>query len=140
MMNKVEAIMNALKEMTNDELVSVWNEYCDANNMYDDRIYYMSELDEVFSGQDATYILNRAFFGHDQWGDESEFNPNRDFFTFNGYGNLISLDWIAFNEYAGKFGDCIDEDALADYIADNEDSLYNDSLEAVLSEIKEGLE
>ena len=129
-------IMEVLKGMEDGELISVWNEYCDNCNMFDDRIYYMEELDEFFSGQDATYILNRAFYGHDQWGDNSKFNPNRNYFTFNGYGNLISLDWIGWNEYAGNFGDCIDEHALIDYIIENNDCLYNDEIQGVLDDME----
>ena len=130
-----EKILEVLKGMEDGDLISVWNEYCDKCNMYDDRIYYMEEIDDLFSGQDVTYILNRAFFGHDQWSDNSEFNPNRAYFTFNGYGNLISLDWISYNEYADSFGDCIDDSALVDYIVENNDSLYNDDIQNVLDEI-----
>jgi hypothetical protein len=130
-------IMEVLKGMEDGDLISVWNEYCDKCNMFDDRIYYMEELDEIFSGQDVTYILNRAFYGHDQWGDNSEFNPNRNYFTFNGYGNLISLDWIGWNEYAGSFGDCIDVQAMIDYIIENNDCLYNDEIQDVLNDIED---
>lgn len=130
-----EKILEVLKGMDDNAIISIWNEYCDKCNMYDDRVYYMEELDDIFYGQDVTYILNRAFFGHDQWSEESAFNPNRDYLTFNGYGNLISLDWVSYNEYADSFGDCIDIDALVDYIVENNDSLYNDEIQNVLDEI-----
>lgn len=130
-----EKILEVLKGMDDNAIISIWNEYCDKCNMYDDRVYYMEELDDIFYGQDVTYILNRAFFGHDQWSEESAFNPNRAYFTFNGYGNLISLDWVSYNEYADSFGDCIDIDALVDYIVENNDSLYNDEIQNVLDEI-----
>jgi hypothetical protein len=67
----------------------------------DDRFYYMDELGEMFYGQDATEILTRAFFGYDadSWHTDSHgekeygpFNPMRNYFTFNGYGNLVSAD------------------------------------------------
>ena len=134
-MERFDKIMDVLKNMDDCELVSVWNEYCDKVNCFDDYIYSMDELDEIMDGQDAQYILNRAFFGHDQWSNESSFNPNRDWFTFNGYGNLISIDAIGYNEYSGKFMcDCLDEDALANYIVNNEDSLYNDDIQDALDE------
>ena len=134
-MEKFDKIMDVLKNMDDCELVSVWNEYCDKVNCFDDRIYSMDELDEIMNGQDAQYILNRAFFGHDQWSEESSFNPNRDWFTFNGYGNFISMDAIGYNKYSGKFMcDYLDEDALTNYIVDNEDSLYNDDIQDVLDE------
>lgn len=131
-------VMDVLKDMDDSELVYTWNEYCDRVNMYDDRIESMDMLDELFSGQDVTYILNRAYYGSDQFGDE--FCPSREWFMFNGYGNLVSLDWIAYNKYADKFGDCIDECALVDYILDNMDALYCDDIGEILSDYEAGIE
>ena len=134
-------IMDVLKGLDDSEMVSVWNEYCDNCNMYDDRIYDMCELDEIFSGEDVTFILNRAFFGHDQWNEDSSFNPNRDWFTFNGYGNLISMDCIGYNEYSGKFMcDCIDENAIVDYVLDNMDGLNCDEITEILDDYENGID
>lgn len=135
-----DQIMEVLKGLDDSEMVNLWNEYCDRNNYYDDRIYYMEEIDEIMNGQDVTYILNRAFFGHDQWSEESSFNPNRDYFTFNGYGNLISMDAIGYNEYANKFMcDYIDEDAIVNYILDNMDSLECDEITEILDDYENGI-
>lgn len=137
----IDAIMNALKSMEDDELVSVWNEYCDAANYFDDKIYSMDELDELYQGSEPSELLRRAFYGHDQFGDDSEFNPNRDYFTFNGYGNLISIESVGWNGYANRFMfDGFDEDALAEYIADNRTTFDNDTLEDVFAEVVEGME
>lgn len=134
-------VMEILKGMEDSEIVSIWNEYCDRNNMFDDRIYYMEELDEIMNAQDVTYILNRAFFGNDQFNDNSGFNPNRDFFTFNGYGNLVSLECIGWNEYANEFMySGFDEDAIIDYIIDNMDSLENDEINTILEDYENGIE
>lgn len=136
-----DQVMNVLKNLDDSELVYVWNEYCDRVNCFDDRIYSMDELDEIFSGQDVTYILNRAFFGHDQWSDDSAFNPNREYFTFNGYGNLISMDCIGWNEYAEKFMcDYIDEDAITDYVLDNLDALECDEITDILDDFENGID
>lgn len=68
----------------------------------DDRWENMEELDEYFEGKSATDILARAFYGYDadMWHTNSHgekefgaFNPNRSYFRFNGYGNLISSDY-----------------------------------------------
>ena len=68
----------------------------------DDRYYYMEELDEFYHGVEPTELLNRVFYGYDAdttWTDErgekhyGEFNPNREYFTHNGYGNLVSSDY-----------------------------------------------
>ena len=68
----------------------------------DDRYYSMDELDEFYRGTDPTELLQRVYFGYDeddviidQWGEEhqKEFNPNRDYFRYNGYGNLVSTNY-----------------------------------------------
>ena len=68
----------------------------------DDRYYYMEELDEFYHGVEPSELLNRVFYGYDAdttWTDErgekhyGEFNPNREYFTYNGYGNLVSSDY-----------------------------------------------
>lgn len=66
----------------------------------DDRIYYMDELNELYCG-DIEEALRRAYYGHDgeTWSytrtgekEYGAFCPNREFFGFNGYGNLVSYD------------------------------------------------
>lgn len=128
-------ILEVLKDMDNYDLSLVWNEYCDRVNACDGRIESMDTLPDFFSGDDIMNILNRAFFGSDQFNKESSFNPNRDFFTFNGYGNLVSLECIGWNEYANEFMyDGLDIDAVIDYIIDNNDSLYNDDIQTILDD------
>ena len=46
--------------------------------------YDMDELEEIMFGQDAHWIACRIHFG--------DFNPMDDYFSFNGYGNLESID------------------------------------------------
>ena len=84
----------------------------------DDRYYEMDELAEFYlptfnwspysgrnSYQDArdafNNLLNRIYFGHDadSWNTDSHgekeygaFNPLRSYYTYNGYGNLVSTD------------------------------------------------
>lgn len=87
----------------NEDVFNDCIEELDSYNGYlgDDRYYSMDELDELYSGTEPTEILRRAFYGHDaetfttdERGERTygEFNPNRDYFTFNGYGNLVSAD------------------------------------------------
>lgn len=128
-------ILEVLKDMDNYDLSLVWNEYCDHVHASDDRIESMDTLPDFFSGDDIMNVLNRAYFGSDQFDDKSSFNPNRDFFTFNGYGNLVSIDCIGWNGYANKFMyDGLDIDAVIDFIIDNNDSLYNDDIQTILDD------
>lgn len=140
-MTNYDAIMNALQNMDDADLVALWNEYCYATNSYDDEIFEMERFDEMYSGYDPIEVATRVFYGHDEWSNESSFNPNRPFFYLNGYGNPVSLDYVGFNEYANKFMcSALDEDALCDYIVDNNETFGNDTLEDVFAELKEGME
>ena len=46
--------------------------------------YSMDEFDEIMNGFEPLEIANRIYFG--------DFNPNHEYFRFNGYANLESLD------------------------------------------------
>ena len=94
----------------NEEIFNKCIEELDSYNGYlnDDRYYEMEMLSEFYNGTDVIEILNRAYFGHDAdtWHTDSRgekeygaFNPNRDYFTFNGYGNLISTDYKDYSAY-----------------------------------------
>lgn len=52
--------------------------------------YDMDDLDEIMHGQDAYWIACRVHFG--------DFNPMDDYFSFDGYGNLISLSTYDFED------------------------------------------
>ena len=109
---KVNAIIEWFED--NEEVFNDCIEELDSYNGYlgDDRYYSMDELDELYSGQDATEILRRAFYGYDAetWHTDSHgekehgpFNPNRDYFTYNGYGNLVSADYKDYSAYLDEY-------------------------------------
>ena len=88
----------------NEDLFNDCMEELDSYNGYlgDDRYYNMDELNDIYSGQEPQEILFRAFYGFDadMWMTDSSgnkeyraFNPNREYFYFNGYGNLVSSDY-----------------------------------------------
>lgn len=135
-----ERILEVLKELDDSDIISIWNSYCDEVNRYDDRIYYMEELNDIFQGQDADYILCRAFYGHDEGIENSSFNPVRDYFMFNAYGNLVSFDYASFNQYSGKFmlSDFDYEvNSIIDYMIDNHDSFGIDEVEDILEDMED---
>ena len=87
----------------------------------DDRYYHMDELDEIYHGVDPIEILSRAFYGYDSetWHTDSHgdkeygaFNPNREYFYFNGYGNLVSADY---KDYSDKLDDYFCEEVIDNY-------------------------
>lgn len=101
-----EMIRDTLEEMSSNDLMYIWNEYCDNNRYYDDKIYYYEEIDEFYYDMKPTEIIEK--FGE---------LGNCEYWKDGIYG-AEALDMIE---------DGIDFDDLAQYIADNEDSMgYND--------------
>ena len=104
----VEKIIEYFKN--NEEVFNAAIEELDAYNGYlgDDRYYEMEYLSEFYSGADPIELLNRAYFGRDDetWTTDGNgnktygsFNPNRDYFYYNGYGNLVSADYKDYTGY-----------------------------------------
>lgn len=93
----------------NEDIFNDCIEELDSYNGYlgDDRYYSMDELDELHNGIEPSELLRRAFYGYDEetyttdrYGSKTygAFNPNRDYFRYNGYGNLVSADY---KDYSG---------------------------------------
>lgn len=111
-MDKVEELKDEILEYFEEnetefnEVIEDLDSYC--GYLGDDRVYYMEELDELYYDMKPIDVLYRAFYGHDDdtystdsRGDREygEFNPNRNYFYFNGYGNLVSTD---FKDYSSQ--------------------------------------
>ena len=128
-----ERIIDLFKEMNECEVISVWNEYCRETNKFDDEIMDDYELEEWANNSgDTMNILNRFFFGSDEEREGTSANPNRNYFKFNGYGNIVSFDYI-YNQFTDEFY-YVDADELAEYIAENEESFYNDEIQEIIDE------
>ena len=122
-MSTKKDIINYFSE--NEDVFNECIEELDGYNGYlgDNRYYPMEDLDEIYSNTPATEILQRAFFGYDDESnsDDSSFNPNRDYFHFNGYGNLVSSDTKDYTSYLDEFfvDECIDNRSEIYAIEDN---------------------
>lgn len=98
----------------NDDIFTECIEELDSYNGYlgDDRYYSMYELDEFYNSVEPSEILRRAYYGHDAETyttdasgnkEYGEFNPNRDYFTYNGYGNLVSADYKDYSDKLDRY-------------------------------------
>lgn len=91
------AILDYFKN--NEDVFNACMEELDSYNGYlgDDRYFEMYELDEFYSDCKPSELLARVFYGYDEdtstENNHTEFNPNREFFRYNGYGNLVSADY-----------------------------------------------
>jgi len=104
-MKRIEWIKQELENLRENDLVSLWNEYCYKNSY--EPICLVNELDlncVLDLSGDALEIINRIKR------DFSEFDTNDKYYTVDGYGN--------FNSYNDPSSE-IDLDALAEAI-DNE--------------------
>lgn len=129
----------------NDDVFTDCIEELDSYNGYlgDDRYYSMDELDEFYNGTEPSEILRRAFYGYDAEtyttdgsGNKKHgaFNPNRDYFTYNGYGNLVSANYKDYSGHLDKWAvEAMSENrAHIDTIESDDDlAALFDELEAV---------
>ena len=129
----VEKLMQFYKDnpddFTNDiEELDSWN-----GCLGDERCTPMDELDEIYQGTEPTEILRRAFFGRDDDGWHYEdgekvhesFNPNRDYFYYNGYGNLVSTD-------EKDYSDFLDENFVEDIIENSAHLCLSDGAKEII--------
>lgn len=86
----------------------------DDDLLNDDRLIPMYYLNEELHGRTPTDIIERAFYGFDfapyalmarSSFTPGAFNPNAEFFYWNGYGNLVSVRQCLVPEYYSKFID-----------------------------------
>ena len=98
----------------NEEIFNTCIEELDSYNGYlnDDRYYLMEDINEFFSTTDPIELLQRAYFGRDDdtWTTDAsgnktygEFNPMREYFYFNGYGNLVSSDYKDYSAHLDRY-------------------------------------
>lgn len=138
----IAAILAIFKE--DEELFADVVEELDNWNGFlgDDRWENMEELDEIFEGKSVTYILERAFYGYDAdtWHTDSHgdkefgaFNPNRDYFRFNGYGNLVSSNYKDYSDYLND--STIEE--MEEYSEQINEIQENDELKSLFEELNE---
>lgn len=138
----IEKIIDFFKE--NEELFNSCIEELDGYNGFlgDNRYYPMEELNELYRDTEPLEMLYRVFYGRDDdtWatdahGEKSygEFNPNRDYFYYNGYGNLVSSNYKDYSAYLDHYAieDMSNNRRWIDSIEDDEE------LSALFDELEE---
>lgn len=140
-----EELINAIIEYfeNNEDIFNECIEELDGYNGYlnDDRYYNMDVLNEFYNSTEPIELLYRCFYGHDNDNyttDSSgnrtygEFNPNREYFKYNGYGNLVSTNY---KDYSDKL-----DSYFIDSLYDNRQYLYriddNEELTTLFDELE----
>ena len=139
-MTREQAITTYVENLSKGELVELLQHMNAYDSCFDDCVYYdMAEFDDFMSNYSPMEIAQMIFFGND-------FNPNDDYFRFNGYGNLESANWYDVEDEAEDLKDDIIDHLVnyysgdtpwagLDYLVDaDDDTLFNDDLEEVEEE------
>lgn len=111
--------LQEIAEENLDAVIDVINEYC-SYNYSGDHIYRMDEFDEVFSGYTPLEIARDIRYGSSIFPGcnlDEDFNINEDYFYLDGYAHPVSFNTVC---YQGVWLGFIDEDALLEYINENE--------------------
>lgn len=116
-----EKVMEAIENLSSDEAVSLWNEYCSEDGRMDDYIYSMNEFDEIMGDMTPLDVARTCFYG--------DFCPANDYFWFNGYANLESSDFPSMDDKSPFYAK-----ELATWIIKNENALYCDEIQEILDE------
>lgn len=117
-----ELICKCLDNMSDADKINLYNNYCEENRCFEDKIYSMVELED-YIGDLSQYTLG-DLFGRFQ---KDDFNYDDDFFRDTIYG-IESTDYPFY---------WIDMDELVNYILFHEDCLGNKEIAEALLEAQE---
>ena len=139
-MTREEAIRTYVENLSKGELVELLQYMNGYDGCFDDCVYYdMDEFDEFMSNCSPMQIAQMIYFGGD-------FNPNDEYFRFNGYGNLESAHWDDVEDEAEDLVDDIIDHLVTYYSGDtpwaeldhlvgaDDDTLFDDDFEEVEEE------
>lgn len=82
-----EQIIEIMNNMTSDQLVELNNKYCQELN-YDSGEIYINDEDffNTFFENNPMEVARATFYG--------EYNFSHDYVIFNGYGNLVTFNYM----------------------------------------------
>lgn len=121
---QLEAIRNAMEMGWDDgTCMTAWNERCDEDRYYDDRISTYEDMLEEMSNMTPHEIIRQCCYGdvraHGSW---AEMDGNGNWHTFSDLSESNNFDWDIMVDFIAKHGDgdayLIDRDTLVEFFAD----------------------
>lgn len=104
-----------MKKFENHELQYMVQDMCNYDGRLEDLyIYDMNDFNEIMYGQSPLWIATRIFFG--------KFDLTDEFFKYNGYGNLESLNFYEYGDELQKYR----KEIVSNYIEMVEDGKIED--------------
>lgn len=135
-MTRKQAIRSYVEQLSGSELADLLQYMNSYDGSFEESTYYdMDSFDEFMSNYTPSEIARMIHFG--------EFNPNDNYFRFDGYGNLESLDWQEISDEAESLeSDIINHLANyysgdtpwaeLDYLVDaDEDAVFDEDFEEI---------
>ena len=116
---KIVDIINSMNDYDVYDVIELHNRYCKAAGHEEQHIYEMKDFEEALDSVDKRELFRMILLG--------AFDSTKDFWSFNGYGNIDSYNAWELPIYAGD---------IAYYILSADDSLGNDEIQEMLD--KEG--
>lgn len=107
-------IIAVLKDMSDSDLIALWNEYCEAHRYYDDHIYYMDEFNELECDIGPRSDETPLEFIERMQSDFKDFDTGADYFVIGIYG------YEAF--------DCLDDKSSPFSYTDLANSILNENV------------
>ena len=82
-----EKFEEIFKTLDDSEKVELWNVLC-GEYCYEETLFSMDELDDLLAGKKHSELLTMV---------NDDFNYNDDYFYFDGYGRLCSVNYLEHN-------------------------------------------
>ena len=99
-----EQIKDAIKDMTDLDIMELNNVFCELENYMDNYIYINDEYFFIDHFEEGINIARAVQYG--------DYNVNHNYVKFNGYGNLESMDFLDLNDLADSVENvatCVEE-------------------------------
>ena len=122
MSTKIERITDHIGDMRAEDVVSLWREYCLKQQYYDDIYEDMCEFDDLHNGMTPLQVAKLVY--------RQDFNPDADYYKETIWG-VTSFDTAE---------DCVkdmDIKAMIGYIVRNDDWLYDEDIQEILTDEEE---
>lgn len=112
-------VTDTINNMSDSELIDLWNEYCGDNGYYDDRIEYFDEgvFNDLMSGK-TPYEIYQII-------DDSDISCFDDYCRYDGY---------ELNTFSDIY-DSIDIENLVEWIIEEENDLCNSDIDGLYNEL-----
>lgn len=116
-----DLVTDTIDNMSDSEMINLWNEFCDDNCYYDDRIEYFDEgvFNDLMAGK-TPYEIYQII-------DNSDISFFDDYYRYDGY---------ELNTFSDVY-DSIDIDNLVEWVIEEENDLCNSDIDELYSKLND---